>query len=57
MDGEFDRELDDGGWGTGDRPRWKLIREQMKYFLMAVGNIGTEKEKAQAKSEAEQSIK
>ena len=44
MEREFDRELDDDGWGPANGP-WKPLQEQIDHTLKAGGAVTVQKDK------------
>ncbi|KAI4893754.1 hypothetical protein NFI96_028222, partial [Prochilodus magdalenae] len=61
MDGEFDREIDDGGWGRPGKRPWVTFRVQLDNTLQAAGAVCDRKDKtkklADIKIKVEQLVK
>lgn len=54
MDGEFDRELDDRGWGNGPEGPWKALSEQIKVMKVTVSKSISGKDREKEVTEAEE---
>lgn len=55
MDGEFDRELDDGGWGPGTGT-WLTYSDQLDNVLKAADKVVEGKEKDKKLTEIKQTV-
>ncbi|XP_062418295.1 uncharacterized protein LOC134129055 [Pungitius pungitius] len=57
MEDEYDRETVDGGWGPAPGYRWKIINDQLRLLLVAVGGETTGKKKHEAVERTQRAVR